>query len=178
MSAELEVVEEVEDDEEQQREAELHRAQDQLEKCLAHKEYMGAAAAQKRIDALMSAVCSKADSSAATATGQETQLATDQAHSSAPSVTGQGLQRVTGPEATSLSVASGAAAECIEKNAEEKEKREAQLRRARHQLKMCLDNADYFAAAAVQEKIDALRGAELKLVEEEEVVEDLSLIHI
>ena len=139
MSAEPKVVEEVEDDEEQKREAELRRAQDQFQKCLAHKDYMGAATAKNKIDALMSAVCSKAESSAATATGQETQLATDQAHSSAASVTGQGSQPVTGPAVTSRSVARGAAAKCVEKNAEEEEKLQAELRRAQHQLNMCLE---------------------------------------
>ena len=91
------------EEKERKRRAELLRAQEHLDKCLEEKDYKEAAAAQKEIDALVCAVSSKADSSAATATGQETQLATDQAHSSAPSVTGQGLQRVTRPEATSVS---------------------------------------------------------------------------
>ena len=43
MSAEPKLVEEVEDDEEQKRQAELRRAQDQLQKCLADEDYTGAA---------------------------------------------------------------------------------------------------------------------------------------
>ena len=84
MSAEPKLVEEVEDDEEQKRQAELRRAQDQLQKCLADEDYTRAATAKGNIAALMSAeACSqrnhgrsKADSSAATATGQGSQPAT------------------------------------------------------------------------------------------------------
>ena len=56
MSAEPKLVEEVEDDEEQERQAELRRAQDQLQKCLQDQDYTGAADAQEKISALMSAV--------------------------------------------------------------------------------------------------------------------------
>ena len=62
MSAEPKLVEEVEDDEEQKRQAELRRAQDQLQKCLAHA-LMSAEACSQRDHGR-----SKADSSRATAT--------------------------------------------------------------------------------------------------------------
>ena len=55
MSVEPKLVEEVEDDEEQKRQAELRRAEDQLQKCLADEDYTGAAAAKDKIAALMSA---------------------------------------------------------------------------------------------------------------------------
>ena len=127
---------------------ELRRAEDQLKKCLADEDYTGAAAAQGNIAALMSAEpCSqrnhgrsKADWSAATATGH-------------------GSQPATGPTVTSGTLARGAAAKCVEKDDEEEEKRQAELRRAQDQLRMCLEKEDYTGAATMKEKIAALMSA-------------------
>ena len=144
------------EEEEEKRQAELRRAQDQLAKCLEDEDYTGAAAEQDKIAALMSAdSCSqrnngrsKADWSAATATGH-------------------GSQPATGPVVTSGTLARGAAAKCVAKDDEEEAKRQTELRRAQDQLNKCLEDADYTAAAAAKEKISALMSAQPKFVEEQ-----------
>ena len=57
---------------------------------------------------------------------------------------------------------------CVNKDDEEEEKRQAELRRARDRLKKCVEDEDYTGASAAKEHISALMGAEPKLVEEEE----------
>ena len=128
--------------------AEFRRAQDQLKKCLEDEDYTGAAAVKANIAALMSAEpCSqrnhgrsRADWSAATATG----------HGSQPAI---------GPTVTSATLARGAAAKRVEKENEEEEMRQAELRRAQDQLKKCLEDMDYTGAAVVKKKIAALMSA-------------------
>ena len=87
---------------------------------------------------------------------------------SAATATGDGSQLATGPAVTSGTLARGAAAKRVEKDDEEEEKRQAELRRAQDQLKKCLEDADYTGAAAAKEKISALMSAEPKFVEEKE----------
>jgi hypothetical protein len=84
-------------------------------------------------------------------------------HWSAATATGHGSQLATGPTVTSGTLARGAAAKCVEKDDEEEEKRQAELRRVQDQLKKCLEDEDYTGAAAVKEHIAALmRQAKLR----------------
>ena len=84
-----------------------------------------------------------------------------EADRSAATATGHGSQPATGPTVTLTTPARGAAAKRVEKeNEEEEEKRQLELRRARDQLKKCLEDEDYTGAAAVKENIAALMSAE------------------
>ena len=84
-------------------------------------------------------------------------------HWSAATATGHGSQLATGPTVTSGTLARGAAAKCVEKDDEEEEKRQAELRRAQGQLGKCLEYENYTGSAAVKENIAALmRQAELR----------------
>jgi protein-arginine kinase activator protein McsA len=138
-------VEKEDEEEEEKRQAELRTARDQLKKCLEDEDYTGAAAVKENIAALPSSgPCSqgnhgrsKADWSAVTAAGH-------------------GSQPATCPTVASATVARGAAAKRVEKEDEEEEKRQAELRTARDQLKKCLEDEDYTGAAAVKENIAAL----------------------
>jgi len=74
---------------------------------------------------------------------------------------------------TSATSARGLGAKRVEKqDDDEEEKRQGELRRAQEQLKKCLEDADYMAAAAVKEKNSALMSAEPKPVEKEEEQEE------
>jgi len=78
------------------------------------------------------------------------------------------LQAVTGPTATSGMLARDAAAKRVEKEDEEEEKRQAELRRAQDQLRKCLEDEDYTRAAIVKEHIAALmRQAELRRAQDQ-----------
>ena len=78
---------------------------------------------------------------------------------SAVTAAGHGSQPATGPTVTSATLARGAAAKRVEKEDEEEEKRQTELRRAQDQLKKCLEDEDYTGAAAVKENIAALMSA-------------------
>ena len=79
---------------------------------------------------------------------------------------GHGSQSATGPAVASAPLARGEAAKRVEN--EDKEKREAELRRAQDQLKKSLEDVDYTGAAAVKEKIAALMSAAPSVEKEEE----------
>ena len=74
--------------------------------------------------------------------------------------TGHGSLAATGPAVTSAILGRGVAVRHVAEDDEEEEKRHAQLRRVKDQLKKCLEDEDYMGAASVKENIAAIMSAE------------------
>ena len=119
------------------RQAELRRAQDQLKQCVEVEDYTGAVAVQAVIAALKNAQ-----------SRLQRDLGLSQTDRSAAMPAGRVSQLAMG------------SVELVEKNDEEEEKRQANLRRAEDHLNKHLEEHVYSAAAAVQESVAALISAE------------------
>ena len=92
---------------------------------------------------------------------------------SAVAAASRGSQPATGPSVTSATLGMGASAKRVEKEDEEQEKRQSELRRAQDQLKKCVEDEDYTRAAAMKSLIATLtREASAKRVEKEDEEEE------